>query len=126
MIAHESLGSPGQYSAKPDTAMMAFVQICTHYFAHAAWLDEGVLLREAGRLAGIPGELIHGRLDLSAPLETAWELARAWPDAACAVSTTPATPAMGEAVARAVARFARPDTDRVGRAAAREAGDSPR
>ncbi|MEU4412479.1 hypothetical protein ACIBEH_01580 [Nocardia salmonicida] len=36
------------------------------------------------------------------------------------------SPAMGEAVARAVARFARPDTDRVGRAAAREAGDSPR
>jgi proline iminopeptidase len=25
--------------------------------------------------------LVHGRLDLSGPLETAWELARAWPDA---------------------------------------------
>jgi proline iminopeptidase len=28
-----------------------------------------------------PGVLVHGRLDLSAPLDTAWELARAWPDA---------------------------------------------
>ena len=25
--------------------------------------------------------LIHGRLDLSCPLDTAWELARAWPGA---------------------------------------------
>jgi len=46
-----------------------------------AWLEEGALIRDAGRLAGIPGVLIHGRLDLSGPLDTAWELARAWPDA---------------------------------------------
>lgn len=57
------------------------VRICAHYFAHGAWLEEGALLRDAGRLAGIPGVLIHGRLDLSGPLDTAWELARAWPDA---------------------------------------------
>jgi proline iminopeptidase len=29
-----------------------------------SWLEEGALLREAGRLAGIPGVLIHGRLDM--------------------------------------------------------------
>ncbi|WP_280339050.1 prolyl aminopeptidase [Nocardia neocaledoniensis] len=108
VIAHESLGRPGQYSAKPDTARSAFVRICTHYFAHAAWLDEGVLLREAGRLAGIPGELVHGRLDLSAPLETAWELAKTWPDSCLHViddAGHTGSPAMGEAVARAIARF---------------------
>lgn len=81
VIAHENLGTPGQYSATPDAARLAFVRICTHYFSHAAWLEDGSLLREAHRLAGIPGVLIHGRLDLSAPLRTAWELSRAWPDA---------------------------------------------
>ncbi len=25
--------------------------------------------------------LVHGRLDLAGPLDTAWELSRAWPDA---------------------------------------------
>jgi len=25
--------------------------------------------------------LVHGRLDMSGPAHTAWELARAWPDA---------------------------------------------
>jgi proline iminopeptidase len=81
VIALESNGAPGSYSDRPPDALLAFVRICAHYFSHGAWLEEGVLLREAGRLAGIPGVLIHGRLDLGGPLETAWALARAWPDA---------------------------------------------
>jgi proline iminopeptidase len=40
-----------------------------------------VLLREAGKLAGIPGVLIHGRLDISSPADIAWNMAQAWPDA---------------------------------------------
>jgi proline iminopeptidase len=53
----------------------------THYWAHAAWLDEDVLVREAGRLAGIPGVLIHGQLDISGPPDIAWRMAQAWPGA---------------------------------------------
>jgi hypothetical protein len=52
------------------------VRICAHYFSHAAWLEEGALLRDTNRLAGIPGILIHGRLDMGSPLKTTWELAR--------------------------------------------------
>jgi proline iminopeptidase len=65
----------------PTDAMVAFARLCAHYYSNAAWLEEGELICGAGRLAGIPGVLIHGRLDLSCPLDTAWELARAWPDA---------------------------------------------
>ncbi len=72
---------PGPYTSKGPADLLAFVRICVHYLAHGAWLEEGELLREAHRMAGIPGVLIHGRLDLSCPLDTAWELARAWPDA---------------------------------------------
>jgi proline iminopeptidase len=61
--------------------MVAFVRICAHYAANGAWLEEGVLLRDARRLAGIPGVIIHGRLDMSCPFGTAWALAKAWPDA---------------------------------------------
>jgi proline iminopeptidase len=60
---------------------MAFARIVTHYFHHQAWLDDGILLREANRLAGIPGVLVHGRLDLGSPALTAWQLAQVWPDA---------------------------------------------
>jgi proline iminopeptidase len=85
VISQERNGRPGAYSARVDDARLAFVRICTHYFSHAAWLDEGALIRDAGRLAGIPGVLIHGRNDLGAPVTTAWELARAWPGAALVV-----------------------------------------
>jgi len=81
VISLEPNGTPDAYSGRPPVARLAFVRICAHYFSHGVWLDEGVLLREAGRLAGIPGTLIHGRHDLGGPLINAWELSKAWPDA---------------------------------------------
>jgi proline iminopeptidase len=108
VIAHETLGNPGQYSAKPHAAKLTFVRICTHYFAHAAWLQDGQLLRDAHHLKDIPGVLIHGRLDLSGPLLTAWELAQAWPEAELMIiedSGHTGSPAMQNAVLDAIAKF---------------------
>ncbi|MGW1077957.1 hypothetical protein [Streptomyces sp. NPDC002537] len=36
------------------------VAACARHFSHGARLEEGALLRDAHRLAGIPGVLIHG------------------------------------------------------------------
>jgi proline iminopeptidase len=83
----------------------------THYFRHNAWLEDGILLREAGSLAGIPGVMVHGRLDLGAPLVSAWELAQAWPDSDLVIvnnaghATT--EPGIGEALIAATDGFAR-------------------
>jgi len=110
VISLESKGRPGAYSDRPPDAALAFVRICAHYFAHGAWLEEGALLRDAGRLAGIPGVLIHGRLDLGGPPVTAWELARAWPDAELHViedSGHTGSPEMRAAIGRGLDRFAR-------------------
>ncbi|MFJ8696765.1 prolyl aminopeptidase [Streptomyces roseolilacinus] len=79
VVSLESTAAP--YADRSDANRLAMVRICAHYFAHGAWLEEGALLRDAHRLAGIPGVLVHGRLDLGSPLSTAWELARVWPDA---------------------------------------------
>jgi proline iminopeptidase len=81
VLSLERHGRPSPFRDRPTDAMVAFVRICAHYFANGAWLEEGALLRDAGRLAGIPGVLVHGRLDLSGPMQTAWELSRAWPGA---------------------------------------------
>ncbi|GLU48313.1 prolyl aminopeptidase [Nocardiopsis ansamitocini] len=81
VVSMEPNGRPAPYGNRPARDRLALVRIVTHYFANGAWLEEGALLRDAGRLSGIPGVLIHGRLDLSCPLDTAWQLARAWPDA---------------------------------------------
>jgi proline iminopeptidase len=110
VISLEEKGRPGAYSDRPRDALLEFVRICTHYFSHAAWLEEGAILRDAGRLAGIPGALIHGRLDLGGPLDTAWHLARAWPDAtlhAVADSGHTGSTAMRERIAAAADAFAR-------------------
>ncbi|MET9296192.1 prolyl aminopeptidase [Streptomyces sp. NPDC003077] len=108
VIAHETLGKPGNYSDRSDESLMAFVRICAHYFAHDAWLEDNQILRDAHRLAGIPAVLIHGRLDLGAPLQAPWQLAKAWPDAELKViddSGHTGSPAMRDAVLEAVARF---------------------
>ncbi len=46
---------------------MLFARIVAHYFHHGAWLDEGQILRDASRLAGIPGVMVHGPLDVGGP-----------------------------------------------------------
>lgn len=90
---------------------MAFARVVTHYFRHNAWLEEGILLRNAYRLQGIPGILVHGRLDLDAPLTTAWELAQAWPESELVIvhgaGHSASDPGMTEAVLAATDRFAR-------------------
>jgi len=89
---------------------LAFARLVTHYFSHNAWLEEGMLLRHASALTHIPGILVHGRLDLSSPLVTAWELARAWPNSELVIVSgaghAATDPGMREALIAATDRFA--------------------
>jgi proline iminopeptidase len=101
---------PSGHWLEPDFRM-ARARICAHYFSNLAWLEEGVLLREAAKLEGIPGVFIHGRLDLGSPLVTAWELAQAWTTSELVVvknaSHSTSDPGMGEAIIAATNRFAK-------------------
>jgi proline iminopeptidase len=60
---------------------LCFARLVTHYWSNAAFLDDGALVRDAHRLAGIPVVMIHGQLDISGPLDVPWELSRAIPGA---------------------------------------------
>lgn len=90
---------------------MARARIVTHYFHHNAWLEDGILLRQAHRLNGIPGVMVQGRLDLEAPPVTAWELSRIWRDGELVLVNnaghSPAYPDISNAVIAATDRFAR-------------------
>jgi proline iminopeptidase len=59
---------------------VAFARIALHYFTHDGWLADEQLIRDAGKLTGIPGRIVQGRYDVVTPPVTAWELHRAWPD----------------------------------------------
>ena len=64
-----------------DHFALAFARIENHFFVHAGWLEEGQLLRDAHKLKGIPGVIVHGRYDMPCPARYAWELSKGWPDA---------------------------------------------
>ncbi|MET3182308.1 UNVERIFIED_ORG: proline iminopeptidase [Variovorax guangxiensis] len=64
-----------------DHFALAFARLENHYFVHDAWLEEGQLLRDAHRLHGIPGVIVHGRYDMPCPARYAWALHKAWPEA---------------------------------------------
>lgn len=56
---------------------LLFATLVIHYWANAGFV--GDLLGGMGTISHIPAVLIHGRLDVSSPLRTAWDLHQAWP-----------------------------------------------
>jgi proline iminopeptidase len=52
----------------------------THYWSNGCFLDEHPVLDNTRTIAHIPATLIHGRYDVSGPLDTAWQLHRRWPN----------------------------------------------
>ena len=56
-------------------------RIAQHYVRHEAFLVEGEVLHGVDRFRQVPGVIVHGRYDMIAPVDGAFELARAWPEA---------------------------------------------
>ncbi|HEX5663972.1 MAG TPA: prolyl aminopeptidase, partial [Xanthomonadaceae bacterium] len=66
---------------------LAFARIENHYFVNRGFFEvEDQLLRDAHRIADIPGVIVHGRYDVVCPIQSAWELHKAWPKAELIVS----------------------------------------
>ncbi len=66
--------------ANPFTAL-SLARIECHYFVNDAFLEPDQLLRGAHRLREIPGIIVQGRYDMVCPMESAWDLHQAWPEA---------------------------------------------
>ncbi len=66
---------------------LAFARIECHYFVNGGFFEvEDQLLRDAHRLHGIPGVIVHGRYDVVCPIANAWDLHKAWPEAELRIS----------------------------------------
>lgn len=68
------------FFSSPHVAL-SLARIEAHYFVNNIFLEDNQLLRDAYRLKNIPGVIVHGRYDVVCPLENAWDLHRAWPEA---------------------------------------------
>lgn len=65
--------------AEPHRAL-SISRIEAHYFMHNAYLEPNQLVRDAHKLADIPGIIVHGRYDMVCPLDGAVALHQAWPN----------------------------------------------
>ena len=65
-----------------DEFALAFARIEAHYFINRGFLEsDDQLLRDAVRIRALPGVIVQGRYDVVCPMESAWALHRAWPEA---------------------------------------------
>ena len=87
--------------ADPFTAL-SMARIENHYFMNDSFLEEDQILRHADRLAGIDGVIVQGRYDVVCPMESAWALHRAWPEAAFKVVGDAGHSASEEGITRAL------------------------
>jgi proline iminopeptidase len=61
---------------------LAFARIECHYFINRGFLTSDTqLLDEVGAIRNIPAVIVQGRYDVVCPMESAWALHRAWPEA---------------------------------------------
>ena len=68
---------------------LSFARIENHYFVNGGFFEvEGQLLRDAHKLKGIPGVIVHGRYDVVCPIANAWDLHKVWPEAKLMISPT--------------------------------------
>jgi proline iminopeptidase len=71
-----------QSQFEEDEHALAMARVEAHYFVNGGFLDpEDQLLRDVQRVRHIPGVIVQGRYDVVCPLDSAWELHMAWPEA---------------------------------------------
>jgi proline iminopeptidase len=73
----EEVGRTGE-----EQFALAFARIECHYFVNRGFFQpETQLLDGVPRIRHIPAVIVQGRYDVVCPMETAWALHRAWPEA---------------------------------------------
>lgn len=69
-----------------DEFALAFARIENHYFVNGAFFrEDGQLLKDVGKIRNIPAVIVQGRYDIVCPMESAWALHKAWPEAKLSV-----------------------------------------
>lgn len=63
-----------------DRSALSLARTEAHYFIHRLFLNENQLIRNLHRVRHLPVTIVQGRYDVICPIETADELAAAWPD----------------------------------------------
>ena len=95
-----------------DAYAKAFARIECHYFVNKGFFEiDGQLLRDIGRIRHIPAVIVHGRYDCVTPMQNAWDLHQAWPEASFRIAADAGhamtEPAITHELVRATREFAK-------------------
>jgi proline iminopeptidase len=111
-----------EHFSDPHTAL-ALARIEAHYFLNKGFLTPDQILKNANKLFGIPGIIVHGRYDMICPLDNATALHNAWPESQLNIvrdaGHASSEPSITDALVRAtrdMARRLRPNPDDDGEA----------
>ncbi len=106
-----------EHFSDPHTAL-AMARIEAHYFINHAFIKPDQILKDAQKLNGIPGIIVHGRYDMICTLDNAVELHHAWPESQLNIirdaGHSASEPSITDALVRAtrdMARRFRPDDE---------------
>lgn len=80
-ILSEHAPSRSRLDLSSSRALPATPFMEAHYFANDSFMQPDQLMREAGKLAGIPGIVVQGRYDLLCPPATSYALGAVWREA---------------------------------------------
>ncbi|EJU55155.1 prolyl aminopeptidase [Neisseria meningitidis] len=63
-------------------ASLAIARLENHYFVNGGWLQgDRAILNNIGKIRHIPTIIVQGRYDLCTPMQSAWALSKAFPEA---------------------------------------------
>jgi proline iminopeptidase len=79
--SHLYMNSEQIEHAAEDEFSLAFARIECHYFMRKGFLErDNQLLENVPRIRQIPGVIVQGRYDVVCPVQSAYDLHRAWPE----------------------------------------------
>jgi len=94
----------------PHTAL-ALARIECHYFMNDSFMEENQLIKNADKIADIPGIIVHGRYDVVCPLDNAFALHKVWENSELHIvrdaGHSASEPGIVDALVRATDEFAK-------------------
>lgn len=98
-----------EHLVDPHVAL-AMARIEAHYFVNNCFIRENQILKDAEKLQGIPGVIVHGRYDIVCTLDNAFALHRLWPESELHIvrdaGHVASEPGITDALVRATRRMA--------------------
>jgi len=93
---------------------LSIARIECHYFMHQCWLRPNQIIEDIEKIRHIPAWLVHGRYDVICPVEQAWELSSAWPEAQLSIIAGAGHAAVEPGISRALINATRALSNRLG------------